>query len=405
MATNAASILQVCTILLLDTRLELPIPQGIITALSAIKPAELNTSGQNNVFVGTQSGYSNTTGHGNIFVGNQSGYSNTTGEMNTFFGYQAGYKNNNSYNFFAGYQAGFNNTGNYNSFIGYRSGYTNTGGSSNVFIGEQSGFSNTTGNYNIIIGESAGKSHNNGYSNVLIGPECGYSMADGRDNTFLGGWTGYYNTGSYNVMIGSQSGTNNITGSNNTFLGNSAGRNNTGVRNVFIGYNAGYSDTGSDKLYIANSGTATPLVWGDFSLNRLVVNGNSANNLNNRTFYVNGTAGGANAWSNDSDRRLKHDIETIPNALQKVLKLRGVNFLWNEPKDGMEGLQMGFIGQEAAEVIPEVVSVNNNHYTMQYAPITALLVEAVKEQQNIVESQQQQIDELKAMVSKLVSEK
>jgi hypothetical protein len=362
-----------------------------------------NTSGSNNSFIGYRAGWSNTEGGSNIFVGTQSGYLNTTGVMNTFLGYKSGYKNNNSYNFFAGYQAGYNNTGNYNSFIGFLAGYTNNAGSSNVFIGERAGYANTTGNYNIIIGESAGRSHNDGYSNVLIGPECGYSMTDGRDNTLLGGWTGYYNTGSYNVMIGSQSGVNNITGSNNTFIGNSAGRNNTGARNVFIGTNAGYSDTGSDKLYIANSGTTTPLVWGDFSLNRLVVNGNSANNLNNRTFYVNGTAGGANAWYNDSDRRLKHDIEPITNALQKVLKLRGVNFLWNESVEGMNGLQMGFIGQEAAEVIPEVVSIKNDHYSMQYAPITALLVEAVKEQQNIIESQQKVIDELKVLIESIIT--
>jgi hypothetical protein len=357
-----------------------------------------NTTGSNNNFIGYKSGWSNTTGGSNIFIGTQSGYLNSTGDMNTFFGYRAGYNNNNSYNFFAGYQAGYNNTGNYNSFIGFLAGYTNNAGSSNVFIGERAGYSNTTGNYNIIIGESAGRLHNDGYSNVLIGPECGYSMADGRDNTFLGGWTGYYNTGSYNIMIGSQSGTNNITGSYNTFLGNSAGRNNNGTRNVFIGYNAGYNDAGSDKLYIDNSATTTPLIWGDFSLNQIVVNGNSASNPNSRTFYVNGTAGGDYAWYNDSDRNLKHDISTIPDALQKVLRLRGVNFMWNESKKDMEGLQMGFIGQEAAEVIPEVVSVSNNHYSMQYAPVTALLVEAVKEQQK-------QIDELKALVNKLLSEK
>jgi hypothetical protein len=364
-----------------------------------------NTSGSNNNFIGYKSGWSNTSGGSNIFVGTQSGYLNTTGDMNTFFGYQAGYKNNNSYNFIAGYQAGYNNTGNYNSFIGFLAGYTNTAGSSNVFIGERAAYSNTTGNYNIVIGESAGRAHNNGYSNVLIGPECGYSITDGRDNTFIGGWTGYNNTGSYNIMIGSQSGYGNIIGTNNTFLGFSAGRNNNGSRNVFVGYNAGYNEAGSDKLYIDNSAASTPLIWGDFSLGRLVVRGNSLDNPNNRTFYANGTAGGDYAWYNDSDMKLKHNIVTITDALQKVMKLRGVNYMWNEPEEGMEGLQMGFIGQEAAEVIPEVVSVNNDHYSMQYAPVTALLVEAVKEQQNIIESQQQQIDELKDLVNKLLSGK
>ncbi|MCB0747099.1 MAG: hypothetical protein KDC90_06485, partial [Ignavibacteriae bacterium] len=42
--------------------------------------------------------------------------------------------------------------------------------------------------------------------------------------------------------------------------------------------------------------------------------------------------------------------------------------------------QMGFIAQEADKVIPEVVDDSGEYYTMQYAPITALLVEAVKEQ-------------------------
>jgi hypothetical protein len=85
------------------------------------------------------------------------------------------------------------------------------------------------------------------------------------------------------------------------------------------------------------------------------------------------------------------------------MQLRGVNFLWNDPSPGMEGLQMGFIGQEAEKVVPEVVMVTNDHYSMQYAPITALLVEAVKEQQKQIDSQKQEINDLKAMVKELIA--
>jgi len=162
------------------------------------------------------------------------------------------------------------------------------------------------------------------------------------------------------------------------------------------------NETESGKLYISNTDTDSPLIWGDFVTGSVVLSGNQTTNLNNRLLFVCGTAGGQTPWYNDSDRKQKHDIITIPNALQKVLQLRGVNFLWNDPKEGMEGLQMGFIGQEAAEVIPEIVSVKNNHYSMQYAPVTALLVEGIKEQEQKIVSMQKEIDELKALINKLM---
>ncbi|GAH47610.1 unnamed protein product, partial [marine sediment metagenome] len=61
----------------------------------------------------------------------------------------------------------------------------------------------------------------------------------------------------------------------NTVFGYEAGRSCfTGSKNVFLGYQAGYSETGSDKLYIDNSQTASPLIYGDFSNNILAINGN-----------------------------------------------------------------------------------------------------------------------------------
>lgn len=105
-----------------------------------------------------------------------------------------------------------------------------------------------------------------------------------------------------------------------------------------------------------------------------------------RKFFVNGDAGGTGAWNNDSDIRMKKNIETIPGALEKVLKLRGVNFEWTDAENHEPGTRMGFIAQEAEGVIPEVVSVRNDRYAMQYGPITALLVEAVKELQKEVEA-------------------
>ncbi len=77
------------------------------------------------------------------------------------------------------------------------------------------------------------------------------------------------------------------------------------------------------------------------------------------TLTVNGTAAkpGGGSWSNSSDRRLKKNIITIDNALEKVTKLRGVNFEWVHPDEhGVTGVRQGFIAQEVEEVFPDFIS-------------------------------------------------
>ena len=90
-----------------------------------------------------------------------------------------------------------------------------------------------------------------------------------------------------------------------------------------------------------------------------------------------------------SDARVKENVETIPNALEKVTALRGVNF----NKIGEEKRSTGVIAQEVAEVMPEVVHESEDGMLgVAYGNITGLLIEAIKEQQK-------QIDELKAQLN------
>lgn len=81
-----------------------------------------------------------------------------------------------------------------------------------------------------------------------------------------------------------------------------------------------------------------------------------------------------------SDRRLKSDIVTIPNALDTVSKLRGVNFT----KDGKAST--GVIAQEVQEVIPEVVHVGEEYLSVAYGNLVGVLIEAVKELKAEVEA-------------------
>ena len=90
-----------------------------------------------------------------------------------------------------------------------------------------------------------------------------------------------------------------------------------------------------------------------------------------------------------SDRRLKQNIHTITNPIEKVSALRGVNFEFI--KDGKK--QIGVIAQETEEIIPEVIGECPDGYkTVQYGNIVGLLIEAIKEQQK-------QIDELKEKIN------
>jgi hypothetical protein len=90
-----------------------------------------------------------------------------------------------------------------------------------------------------------------------------------------------------------------------------------------------------------------------------------------------------------SDCNIKDNIETITDALDKVLSLRGVSF--NYKKSGLPSI--GLIAQEVKEVIPMIVSEDETTgiQGVKYGPIVGLLIEAIKEQQA-------QIEELKKLI-------
>ncbi|OOP56148.1 MAG: hypothetical protein AYP45_10690 [Candidatus Brocadia carolinensis] len=148
--------------------------------------------------------------------------------------------------------------GNLNTFYGLGAG-TNTSGDDDActFIGRYAGYLNTTGHNNTFVGRDAGFSNTTGTFNTFLGASAGGMNTTGRNNTFLGMEAGLSNT----------------SGINNTFIGRNAGRKSTGTANVFIGANAGHLETRNNKLYIDNSTTSAPLIYGDFATNSLRFNG------------------------------------------------------------------------------------------------------------------------------------
>ena len=92
-----------------------------------------------------------------------------------------------------------------------------------------------------------------------------------------------------------------------------------------------------------------------------------------------------------SDERLKDDIQTIDNALDKVSNLRGVSYTWNNgSRKGQKDL--GLIAQEVEQVLPELVRekempmIDGGTYkTVDYEKIVGVLIEAVKELKTEIE--------------------
>ena len=97
-------------------------------------------------------------------------------------------------------------------------------------------------------------------------PAVGKNITEGDNNTFGGYFAGdSVNVGSNNSFFGYGTGFKTTTGKDNSFIGFKAGFNNVnGSGNVFIGCQAGANEMGSGKLYIANSDTDNPLIYGDF---------------------------------------------------------------------------------------------------------------------------------------------
>ena len=80
-----------------------------------------------------------------------------------------------------------------------------------------------------------------------------------------------------------------------------------------------------------------------------------------------------------SDRRLKDNIQPIENALEKVSKLNGYTFDWNELTE-KEGTEIGVIAQEIEADFPELVITRENGYkAVRYEKLVAVLIAAVKE--------------------------
>lgn len=126
--------------------------------------------------------------------------------------------------------------------------------------------------------------------------------------------------------------------------------------------------------------------------------------LNQWFMRFNVTTGTICAFStitNCSDQRLKTDLTTLRNSLQKVAQLQGFNYHWI--KHPAMGLQTGLMAQEVQRIFPELVQTDNEGYlSVNYVGLIPHLVEAVKELQTQNKALEAQLTTVKQLEQRLL---
>jgi len=207
-----------------------------------------------NVAIGHGAGNGLTTGVGNTAVGNSTLSKNQTGDNNVAIGYCA-----------------------------YLGGAANSSSSRTVTIGAFTAQLSRSGyDDNVAIGYSANYTGRACDRSVYVGSEAGRgTVSAGPDDAVILGYRAGYvvEESDFSVFIGSESGYTATDAANSVFMGRQSGYSMVdGTGNVFIGYQAAYNETGSNKLYIENSNSSTPLIYGEFDNDLLEVNGNLTSN-------------------------------------------------------------------------------------------------------------------------------
>jgi hypothetical protein len=289
-----------------------------------------NKHGDNNTFIGSGAGQGSINGNENVCLGDYAGFQLQGGSRNVFLGHEAGYDEQGddrlyitndrvdssasliwgnfadnilAFNGKVGigttdpdeelYVDGnielaalgkiiFNDTSvlvKVGTNVAVTSTLDNVTGDNNLSLGYGAGESITSGDDNLSIGTFAGRNQTSVSGNVFIGTYTGIDNVFGQNNVAIGkNALQYHYAGANNTAIGTQAmqgSSGNYTRHGNTIIGRQSGQSLTDGNhyNVFIGYMAGANETTSNKLFIENSNSSSPLIYGDFYNDSVKING------------------------------------------------------------------------------------------------------------------------------------
>ena len=168
-----------------------------------------------------------------------------------------------------------------------------------------------------------------------------------------------------------------------------------GIR-AYASQNHGNSNKGGYMTFFTkdNTGFAAAAV----EHMRITADGNVGIGTTNPTvkFMVDGDATitgkmNSNGIQESSDRRFKKEIAPLENSLENLMKIEGVSYKWRQDefpdKKFGDRTEIGVIAQEIEKVYPQLVSTDADGYkAVQYSHLVPVLLEAIKEQQQLIEN-------------------
>jgi trimeric autotransporter adhesin len=385
-----------------------------------------NITGYNNLAIGNQAMLDNVNGFGNVSLGNNSLFNNVSGSNNIAIGDGSIYGPTNSTNNIAigsgslGGSAstnsnvavgvyslrvstastntaiGFENLYNATSAsglasVGYRSQYTNTTGVNNSTLGYQSLYSNFSGSGNIAIGYQAGYSELGSNRLYIENSNSSTPLIYGEFDTDLARINGNFRVKSTTVASAEMQ------------VKNSNLYNHPADTNLNFGTGGGYfmvstqdaspsSETGGIRGDGDNVSIWSP---GDGGRQLRILDedawtDNNGNPYDNAAEVAYIAANGQ--YFQVSDKNKKENIAKIEDASTKISKISGYTYRYKLNQQEIEKGQKpipasGVLAQEVEQVLPEAIQKNESgEYFVDYAAITPLLIEAIKEQNAKIKS-------------------
>jgi hypothetical protein len=352
----------------------------------------LNTTGYSNTAGGASALIYNTTGYGNTATGAFSLRGNTTGNNNVANGAEALYGNTTGYNNTAmgRYSLNINTTGYGNTASGSHSLLNNSSGSANTGLGWYAGDSNTTGSNNTFVGYLADAA-----SGALTNATAiGSSAIVGQSNSLVLGSTGV------NVGIGTSTPTVALDVNRNSswLIGRFKNSATTGDRTAMVRFENGDTTPVMWNIGAGGAGNGIGQTSGQFYLESASYGvAMSVEKNKNIHFYPSGggscnLSNGASGWSCSSDRDLKENFTEIDK--QQILDHLSAMpvTMWN-----MKGTTVKHIGPVAQDFYAAFnVGEDDRHInTVDEGGVSLAAIQALYD---IVKKQQQEIEELKAMI-------
>jgi len=140
----------------------------------------------------------------------------------------------------------------------------------------------------------------------------------------------------------------------------------------------------------------SPILWQDTDPVLVVGNGTIDTTGNALILYKNGDLEISGALTQASDLRMKKNISPLSGILEKIETIQPVYFEFKDTQMHPSGTHIGFIAQEIDPVFPELVKKNSKGYlSVDYPAMTAVLLQALKEQQKTISDLQDEIGKLK----------